>query len=105
MEDNLKKILICVCSVLLNHAQSCSTLHSPMDCRLPGLSMEFSSQENCSRLPFPTPDDLSSPGIELASLLPPALAGGFFTTAPPGKPICVCVYTHTHTHTVTLLYT
>ena len=34
-------------------------------------------------MPFSTPGDLPNPGIELAS---PALAGGFFTTVPPGKP-------------------
>ena len=33
---------------------------------------------------FPTPGDLPDP--ELGSLVSPALAGGFFTTAPPGKP-------------------
>ena len=27
-----------------------------------------------------------NPGFELAFLTSPALAGGFFTTAPPGKP-------------------
>ena len=42
------------------------------------LSMEFSRQEYWSELPFPTPSDLSSPGIEPASLLYPALAGRFF---------------------------
>ena len=30
--------------------------------------------------------DLSDPGIEPASLASPALAGGFLTTVPPGKP-------------------
>ena len=37
-------------------------------------------------MPFPTPGDLPDPGIEPASLASPALAGGFFTTVPPGKP-------------------
>ena len=32
--------------------------------------------------PFPSPEDLSNPGIEPMS---PVLAGGFFTTEPPGK--------------------
>ena len=31
--------------------------------------------------------DLSNPGIEPESLASPALAGGFFTTEPPEKPI------------------
>ena len=49
------------------------------------LSMGFSRQEYRSGLPFPSPGDLSNPGIEHAFLGSPALAGGFFTTAPPGK--------------------
>ena len=48
------------------------------------LSMGFSQQEYWSGLPCPPPGDLPDPGIEPAS---PALAGGFFTTEPPGKPI------------------
>ena len=35
-------------------------------------------------MPLPTPGDLSDPGVEPESLAFPALAGGFFTTAPPG---------------------
>ena len=31
--------------------------------------------------------DHPNPGIQPASLMFPALAGGFFTTAPPGKPV------------------
>ena len=46
------------------------------------LSMGLSKQEYWSGLPFPSPGDLSNPGIELAS---PVLAGGFFTTETPGK--------------------
>ena len=48
------------------------------------LSMEFPRQEYWNRLPFSFPGDLPDPGIELTS---PALAGRFFTTEPPGKPI------------------
>ena len=51
------------------------------------LPMEFSRQEYWSELPFPTPGYLPNPGIEFESLVSPALAGGFFTTVPPGKPI------------------
>ena len=46
--------------------------------------MGFSRQEYWSGLPFPSPEDLPNPGIESTS---PALADGFFTTEPPGKPI------------------
>ena len=48
------------------------------------LSMGFSGQKYWNGLTFPSPGDLSNPGIELVS---PALAGRFFTTEPPGKPI------------------
>ena len=48
--------------------------------------MEFSTQVYWSGFPFPTPGDLPDPGIEPASLPFPALAGGFFTTEPTGKP-------------------
>ena len=48
------------------------------------LFMGFPRQEYWSRLPFPSPGDLLGPGIELVS---PAMAGGFFTTETPGKPI------------------
>ena len=47
------------------------------------MSLEFPRQEYWSGLPFPSAGDLSNPGIEPVS---PTLAGGFFTTAPPGKP-------------------
>ena len=49
-------------------------------CQAP-LSMEFSRQEYWSGLPFPFPGDLPEPGIDLTSLVSPALAGGFFTTS------------------------
>ena len=50
------------------------------------LSMGFPRQEYWSGLPFPTPGGLPDSGIEHVFLASPALAGGFFTTAPPGKP-------------------
>ena len=45
--------------------------------------MGFPKQEYWGELPFPSPGDLPNPGIEPGC---PALAGGFFTTEPPGKP-------------------
>jgi len=45
--------------------------------------MGFPRQGCWSGLPFPSPGDLPDPGIKPMS---PALAGGFFTTEPPGKP-------------------
>ena len=52
-------------------------------CQAP-LSMGFPQKEYCSWFPLPSPWDLPGPGIELVSL---ALAGRFFTTEPPGKPL------------------
>ena len=49
--------------------------------------MGLSRQAYWSGLPFPLPGDLPYPGIKPASPVSPALAGGFFTTEPPGKPI------------------
>ena len=45
------------------------------------LSIECSRQGYWSGLPFPSPGDLLDPGIEPTSFMPPALAGGFFTTS------------------------
>ena len=50
------------------------------------LSTGFFRQESWSGLPFPTPGDLPDPGIEPKSPVSPALAGRFFTTAPPATP-------------------
>ena len=44
-----------------------------------------------SGLSFPTPEDLPLSGIETSSLACPALAGEFFTTVPPGKPLTLYV--------------
>ena len=58
------------------------------------LSTGFPRQEYWSGLPFPPPGDLPDSGIEPAS---PALAGGFFTPEPPGKPylyILFCILFH-----------
>ena len=67
------------------HAQLCPTLYDLMTvaCQAP-LSVEFSRQEHWSGLPFPPPGDLPDPRIKHTSLVPPALAGGLFTTMPPG---------------------
>ena len=45
------------------------------------LSMGFSRQEYWSESPCPPPGDLPSSRMEPASLVSPALAGGFFTTS------------------------
>ena len=60
------------------------------------LSTGFSRQEHWSDLSSP-PGDLPNPGIEPSSLASPALAGGFFTIEPPGKPTYMYIHMHTHT--------
>ena len=72
--------ICCRCSV----AKSCLTLCDPMDCSPPGSSaMGFSRQEFLNRLLFPSPGDLSNPGIEPPS---PALQAAFLPAEPQGKP-------------------
>ena len=44
-------------------------------------------KEYWNGLPFPPPGDLPNAGIEHKALESSALAGGFFTIEPPGKPI------------------
>ena len=72
-----------VVMVLCSVAQSCPNLCDPLACVACQAPMEFSRQENWSRLPSPTPGNLPNPGTEPAS---PALAGRFFSTMLPGKP-------------------
>ena len=67
-------------------AMSCLTLVTPWpEAHQAPLSVGFPRQEHRSGLPFSSLGDLPDPGIKPAS---PALAGGFFTTEPPGKPEC-----------------
>ena len=63
------------CAQSLSHLQLFVTPWT-VACQLP-LSKEFSTQEYWNRLPFPTPGDLSNPGIEPTSLGSPALAVQF----------------------------
>ena len=56
------------------------------------LSMGFSRQEYWSALPSPPSGDLPNPGMNLQSLMFPALAGMFFTTGTTWEALlCVCV--------------
>ena len=87
----------------------CTMLCDPMDCSLPGsslspyvqcsvipwtvacqapLSTGFPREEWWSGLQFTSPGNLPDSGTELKeSPASPALAGKFFTTLPPGKPV------------------
>ena len=69
---------MCMCAWSL---QLCPVLCDLMDCSHP----QDAPGRNTG-LPYPPPRDLPDPGIEPGSLISPALAGGFFTTEPPGKP-------------------
>ena len=73
----------CCCCCLV--AKSCLTLATPWSvaCQAP-LSMGFLKQEHWSGWLFPPPGDAPNPEIEPTSS---TLAGGFFTTEPPGKPL------------------
>ena len=71
---------LCMHSSVLSHVQGFVTERTVAH-QAP-LSIKFSRQEYWSRLPFPSPGDVPDPGIEPTSR---ALAGGFFTTAQPGK--------------------
>ena len=74
---NMLMIMLHVCLV----DQSCPTLCDSAACQV-SLSMEFSRQEYWSKLPFPPPGNLPSPGIEPMYPVSPALGGRFFTTEP-----------------------
>ena len=65
--------------------QSCPTLCDPIDGCPPG-SPVLGILQHWSGVPFPLPGDLPDPGIKPMSLASPALADGFFTAEPPGKP-------------------
>jgi len=70
-------VSLCVCSVMSDYLQPHGLYPTRLFCpwNFPG--------KNTGN---PAPGDLPDPGIETASLGSPALAGGFFTTPPLGKP-------------------
>ena len=71
-------------------AQSCPALCDPVDRRPPGSSVQGILQARIlRRVAVSFSRDLLHPGNKPSS---PALAGGFFTTEPPGKP-CTNRYT------------
>ena len=72
-----------VCCLITKSCPSLFATPWTVHCWAP-LCMGFPRVEYWSGLPFPSPGDLPNPGMEAAS---PALAGEFFTTEPPGKPL------------------
>ena len=72
------------CVHVSSAAESYLTLCDPVDCSPPGSSVHGISQARILQwFAFPSPGDLSDPGIEPVS---PALEDRFFTTEPLGKP-------------------
>ena len=69
------------------HSQSCPAPCNPTGCSPPGSSVQGMLQARIleEELPFPPPGDDLNPGTEPKSPASPALAGGFFATAPFGK--------------------
>ena len=59
--------------------------------RQPVISARTFLQGKYFKESFPTPGDLLNPGIEPNLPASLALAGRFFTTAPPGKPVSFSV--------------
>ena len=87
--SNIPNIPLCLYVLLFSHwvvSNSFVTLWTVACQAL--LSLEFPTQEYWNGLPCPPPGDHPDPGIRPLS---PGLAGGLFTTEPPGKPVCVCV--------------
>ena len=72
----------CVFKYEISESISHSVLSDSL--RLSGMSMGFSRQEYWSGLPFPSPGDLPSPGVEPGSLL---LQADSLPPEPPGKSI------------------
>ena len=88
----------CACGCVCAHTRACAHTQSfshvwlfaapwTVACQLPlpteqlPLPWLLCSQEYWSGVSFPTPGDLSNPGIKPTSLASPALSGRFFTTS------------------------
>ena len=86
MTSNMVKPLLDFCCYLVT--KSCPTLYDPhglSKSSLSGSSIHgIFQQEYWSELPFPSPGDLSDPGIESVS---PAMVDRCLTAKPPGKPL------------------
>ena len=81
------RLCVCVCVCMHMHlVMSISAFPWTIACQAP-LSVEFSRQKYWSGLPFHSPGDYPDSGIKAVLLAFPALAGAFFTTVPPEKPL------------------
>ena len=81
----IRMFYLCLCSV----AQSRLTLCKPMDCSSPGSSVHriFQAGGTLERVAISFSSDLPDPGIKPTSLAFPTLAGRFFNTGRPGRPL------------------
>ena len=77
-EENISYNAMCVSHSVVSN----SAILWTVACQA-SLSMKFSRQEYWSVLTFPSPGDLSNPGIDLGS---PALQADSLPSEPPGKP-------------------
>ena len=78
------ELIVCVCSVPQLCLTLCSSMYcSPLDSSVPGI---FQARIR-KWVVISYSEDLPDPGIKPVSLASPTLAGGFFTTVPPGKPM------------------
>ena len=80
-------LYLCVC--VLSHVRLFATPGTIVPARLL-YPWDFSWQEYWSGLPYSPPGDFPNSGIKLVAPASPALAGKFFTIAPPGK-FCLCL--------------
>ena len=79
--------LLWMCVFLVTSVMSHSVTPWTVACQAP-LSMGLSRQEYWNGLSFPSAKDLPEPEIKSVA---PALAGGFFTTEPPGNPLLLWI--------------
>ena len=75
-------VCVCVCVCVLSHFNHIWLFATPMDCSLPGSSVHGILQARILEwVAISSSRDLPDPGVEPTSLMPPALAGRFFTTS------------------------
>ena len=73
-----------MCAQSLRPVQLCG----PMEFRLPGTSVGFPKKEYWTEMLFPTLGTLPDSGIEIASLVSPALTGKLYYWCHLGSPNC-----------------
>ena len=82
LHSKVNQLYVCIVKEKVLVTQLYLTLCDSMDCSLPGSSVQ-------SRQPFPSPGDLTNPGIQPGS---PALQADSLLSHPPGKPISIYTY-------------